>query len=82
MDEFKQFELKDSFGVEGVTEDYVWYNAKTLSFKMSQWEHDFNKIVNVMESRHKEHLKMIKELLDERKDLLKKISDLQATTKE
>jgi hypothetical protein len=82
MDAFKQFELKDSFGVEGINEDYVWYNAKILSAKMSQWDHDFNKIVNVMESRHKEHLKMIKELLDERKDLLKKIADLQATTKE
>lgn len=80
--DIKQFELKDSFGVEGITEDYVWYNAKLLLGKMSFWETDFQKLVEIMEARHKEHLKMIKELLDERQNLLSKISRLQTTTKE
>jgi hypothetical protein len=78
----KQFELKESFGVEGITEDYVWYNAKLLLGRMSFWETDFQKLVQVMEARHKEHLKMIRELLDERQNLLSKISSLQTTTKE
>jgi hypothetical protein len=64
-EEFKQFEIKDSYIVEGITEDYVWYNAKLLKNKMQTWEFEFEKIVKVMESRHKEHLKIIEDLLRE-----------------
>jgi len=68
--------------VEGITSDYVWYNAKILTDKMSSWEHEFQKIVNVMESRHKEHLQMIADLLQERGDLRREISSLKTKAKE
>lgn len=54
---------------EGITADYVWWNADILTRSMSQWTSDFQRIVKVMEDRHKEHRQMIAELLEERKQL-------------
>jgi hypothetical protein len=75
MDKF----MKDNFiedmasvnRVEGITEDYVWYQAKLLTNKMNQWQLEFDRVVGVMEARHKEHLKIIGNLLDEIKELKK-----------
>jgi hypothetical protein len=55
--------------VEGITADHVWYNANLLTQKMSSWGNDFQKLVSIMEARHKEHLGIIKNLLDERSNL-------------
>jgi len=68
--------------VEGITSDYVWYNAKLLTDKMSFWEHDFQRLVRVMEARHIEHLKIIADLLQERGDLKRQIAVLKFATKE
>ena len=65
----KQYEIKESISVEGITDEYVWYHAKLLSDKMSQWDHDFQKLVKVMESRHKEHLQMVQTALHENRIL-------------
>ena len=73
MDEF----IRDSFikdmarahQVEGITADYVWYQSKLLTNKMNEWQLDFDKVVSVMEARHKEHLKIISDLLEEIKEL-------------
>ena len=59
----------DSVTVEGITDEYVWYHAKILSDKMSQWDHDFQKLVKVMEARHKEHLTMVQNALNENRIL-------------
>jgi hypothetical protein len=58
--------------VEGITADYVWYQAKLLTNKMNQWQLEFDRVVGVMEARHKEHLKIISDLLDEIKKLKEK----------
>jgi hypothetical protein len=58
--------------VEGITADYVWYQSQILTNKMKEWQLEFEKIVGVMEARHKEHLKIIGELLDEIKKLKEK----------
>ncbi len=72
-DEIKnKFELKDSLTVEGITEDYVWYNAKILISEMDSWKHKFERIVKVMSDRHDEHLKMINDLLIENHALKRK----------
>jgi len=55
--------------VEGITADHVWWNADILTRSMSQWASDFQRLVKVMEDRHKEHLKMIGDLLEERNQL-------------
>jgi len=54
---------------EGIAADYVWWNADILMRGMNQWASDFQRIVKVMDARHKEHLQMIAELLEERKQL-------------
>lgn len=68
-EEAKKFIVEDSITVEGITDEYVWYHAKLLSAKMSQWDNDFQKLVKVMESRHKEHLRMLEDALQENRIL-------------
>ena len=65
----KQFVIEESIAVEGITDEYVWYHAKLLSAKMSAWDNDFQKLVKVMESRHKEHLQMVQTVLHENRIL-------------
>ena len=73
-EEFKQFEIKDSYTVEGITEDYVWYNSRKLLNQMKTWQFEFEKVCGVMEARHKEHLKIIEDLLRQNKNLKIEIS--------
>ena len=68
-EEAKEFLIKDSITVQGITEDFVWYQAKLLTQKMSQWNTDFEKLVGVMESRHKEHLRMLDTAMSENRIL-------------
>jgi hypothetical protein len=68
-EEARKFIVEDSITVEGITDEYVWYHAKLLSAKMSQWDNDFQKLVKVMESRHKEHLEMVQTALHENRIL-------------
>ena len=65
----KQFVIEESIAVEGITDEYVWYHAKLLSAKISAWDNDFQKLVKVMESRHKEHLQMVQNALHENRIL-------------
>ena len=79
MDKF----MKDNFiedmasvnRVEGITEDYVWYQSQILTNKMNQWQLEFDKVVGVMEARHKEHLKIIGDLIDEIVELKEKANE-------
>jgi hypothetical protein len=66
----KNFIEEVSVNIEGITDDYVWWNSRILTGKMSLWTNDFERMVKVMEARHKEHLKMIADLLEERKKLM------------
>ena len=68
-EELNKFIATDSVTVEGITDEYVWYHAKLLSAKMSQWDNDFQKLVKVMESRHNEHLNMLQTALHENRIL-------------
>jgi len=67
------FEVKESINVEGITSDFVWYNAEILTQKMSSWANEFKRIVKVMEDRHNEHLEIIKQLMEENHDLKRKV---------
>ena len=77
LDQFKEFVIKDSVTVEGITADYVWYHAKILSAKMSQWGLDFEKLVKVMEDRHQDQLKMLQAVMDENRELKKQLKEKQ-----
>lgn len=76
------FEIKDAVNVEGITADHVWYNATLLTQKMSFWATDFQKLVSVMEARHKEHLKIIDDLLAAQGVLKRDLAALKSTAKE
>ena len=69
----KQFVIKDSITVEGITENFVWYHSKILTEKMQGWQTEFERVVKVMENRHGEHLEIIKNLLEENYALKRKI---------
>jgi hypothetical protein len=73
--------IEEGVIVEGITADHVWYNAEVLTRKMSSWGHDFQKLVGIMEARHKEHLKMISDLLEERSNLKHQLLALQVQRK-
>jgi hypothetical protein len=74
------FEIKDSITVEGITADHVWYNANLLTRNMSSWADDFQKLVNTMEARHKEHLKIIEGLLVVQSALKREVATLKSST--
>ena len=69
FEDYKDWVIKDSVTVEGITNEYVWYHAKILSAKMSQWDNDFQKLVKVMDDRHQEHLRMLEDALQENRIL-------------
>ena len=69
----KEFEIKEEHVVEGITENYVWYNAEILTQKMSSWQNEFKRVVEVMENRHKEHLEIIRQLMAENHELKRKV---------
>ena len=74
-EQFKQYEIKENVMVEGITEDYVWYHAKLLQEKMTHWQLDFDKLVGVMESRHKEHLRMLNSAMEENRILKRQLKE-------
>ena len=76
------FDIKDEVTVEGITADHVWYHADILSRRMSSWGSDFQKLVGIMEARHKEHLKMISDLLVDRSALKSELAALKAASGE
>lgn len=77
-----EFQLKESVSVEGITADHVWYNADILTRNMRSWTQDFQKLVSVMEARHKEHLHIIGDLMRERAVLKSEIAAFKSTSKE
>ena len=68
-------QIKDNITVDGITEDYVWYHSKQLIDDMQGWQFKFEQVVRVMESRHKEHLKMIDDLIRQNKFLNVKLKE-------
>ena len=76
METFTKFE--DDIKVEGITADHVWYHADLLARDMGSWGAKFQKLVGIMEERHKEHLKLIADLLTERASLKSEIATLKA----
>jgi hypothetical protein len=78
MDDFLKQEVIKSYDrevVDGTGADYIWYNAKLLTQKMSSWGMDFEKVMNVMEARHKEHIKMLQDVMDENARLKEQLKE-------
>jgi hypothetical protein len=75
----EQFKVVESVTVEGVTDGYALYSISLFKNKISEFtkslEHDFERVVNVMENRNKEHVEFIGRLLVENYNLKKERND-------
>jgi len=81
MEQTQPFEIKDHIIIEGITENYVWYHGSLLRQKMSSWSTELESLINVMENRHKEHIKMLQEVMTENYDLKRQIRDMNDSQK-
>lgn len=77
LKQFEEFNLKDSITAEGITEEYIWYHSELLLNQMQTWEVNFRKLVNIMEARHREHIKMLQQVMDENRNLKRKLEEQQ-----
>jgi hypothetical protein len=77
----KPFELKENITVEGVTENFIWYEAEQLRSAMNSWAWRFDKLVKTMEARHKENNLILGQLMDERQKLKDEIAQLKGEAK-
>jgi hypothetical protein len=72
-EELNQMHIKESHMAEGISADFVWYEAsvirEALKHAFSVNMHRFDKVVSVMEARHKEHIKMLQDVMDQNRDL-------------
>lgn len=68
-EELKEFHIKESHMAEGITAEYVWYESTIIRGGLVTAMHRFDKVVSVMEARHKEHIKMLQDVMDQNRDL-------------
>jgi len=74
-EQIQQFHIKESHMAEGISADYVWYEASMIRNAMEASLHRFDKVVSVMEARHKEHIKMLQDVMAENRALKARIKD-------
>lgn len=70
-----EFISKESFTTLGITRDFIWYESEILKREMAQWENRFTRLIKIMEERHKEHEKMIDDLIAENRKLKLKMKE-------
>ena len=79
-EELNQMQIKDNITTEGITADFVWYEAsiirEALNSAFATNMHRFDKVVRVMEARHKEHIKMLQDLMDQNRALKYELTTL------
>jgi hypothetical protein len=67
-EKLNSFHIKESHMTEGISADFVWYEAsvirEALKHAFSVNMHRFDKVVSVMEARHKEHIKMLQDVMN------------------
>ena len=73
-EELHSFHVKESHMAEGITADFVWYEASMIRNSMEASLLRFDKVVSVMEARHKEHLKMLQDVMDQNRALKAQIN--------
>ena len=77
-EELHPFHIKESHMAEGITADYVWYEASMIRNSMQASLARFDKVVSVMEARHKEHIKMLQDVMDQNRNLVNQNRALKA----
>jgi hypothetical protein len=74
-EELNSLHIKESHMAEGISADFVWYEASMIRNAMEASLHRFDKVVSVMEARHKEHIKMLQDVMAENRMLKARIRD-------
>jgi len=74
-EELNSLHIKESHMAEGISADFVWYEASMIRNAMEASLHRFDKVVSVMEARHKEHIKMLQDVMAENRALKARIKD-------
>ena len=77
-EELHPFHIKESHMAEGITADFVWYESSMIRNALESNLHRFDKVVSVMEARHKEHIKMLQDVMDQNRDLVNQNRALKA----
>lgn len=65
----EEFYIKESIEIEGITENFVWYESEILRKDMKMWMARFEKLIKVMDARHKEHTNMLIEVMEQNRKL-------------
>ena len=71
-----EFKIKDSIQTEGIAEDYVWWQSESLKNNMQMWSSQFDRLVKTMEARHREHIKMLQDVMYENHSLKKQLKEI------
>ena len=77
-EELNQMHIKESHMAEGISADFVWYEAAMIRNSLEASLHRFDKVVSVMEARHKEHIKMLQDVMQENRYLKSEVAALKA----
>lgn len=66
---------------KGITEDYIWHEAKTMLAQMKSLQNQFEEFVFTMSKRDKENRDVIKRLYAENFQMNQEIKDLKEKAK-
>ena len=66
---------------KGITEDYVWHEAKSMLAKMKSLQYQFEEFVSVMSKRDKDNKQVIAKLYAENFQMNQEIKDLEEKAK-
>ena len=66
---------------KGITEDYIWHEAKSMLAKMKSLQSEFEEFVSIMSKRDKDNKQVIAKLYAENFQMNQEIKDLEEKTK-
>ena len=73
--------MKEEIVSKGITEDYVWHEAKSMLAKMKSLQYQFEEFVSVMSKRDKDNKQVIAKLYAENFQMNQEIKDLEEKAK-
>lgn len=74
--------MKEEIVSKGITEDYVWHEAKSMLAKMKSLQSEFEEFVSVMSQRDKDNKQVIAKLYAENFQMNQEIKDLEEKSNE
>lgn len=81
MNTEKGKEMNEEIVSKGITEDYIWHEAKSMLAKMKSLQSEFEEFVSVMSKRDKDNKQVIAKLYAENFQMNQEIKDLEEKAK-